>query len=265
MANSIIIRETGVPQQIQVRVTELSKGPQGIQGPPGKDGAIQYTAGTGINISASNVISATGSSTVAWGSITGSLASQTDLDSALGAKAAASALGNLASLTTTTKTDAVSAINEVNATAGSAKSTADGLAAYITLTDYGTITPTVSSAGTLVSDKTNMNYALNADGSFGKIYGRLRYTSSSNSAVTVTLPISSLVAPASAFTIVGAVFYMVNISGTFQVINSADLTINTNHTATISMSAQPSAAIVTLWLPPCLYYFTDFGDTPTPE
>ena len=254
-----------------MRVTELPRGPQGVQGPAGKDGtdgkdgAIQYTAGTGISISASNVISATGSSTVAWGGITGTLSNQTDLDTALSAKASTTLTGALTDLTTTSKTNLVSAINEVNSTAGTAKTTVDSLAAYLTLTNYGSITPTVSNAGTLVADKTNMNYALNADGSYGKIYGRLRYTSTSNNAVTITLPISDLAAPDTAFTIVGAVFYMVNISGTFQVINSADLTINTNHTATISMSAQPSAAVVTLWLPPCIYYFTDFGDTPTPE
>lgn len=270
MANRIVIRETGLPQEVRVQVTELTRGPAGPAGPAGKDGAdgkdgvIQYTAGTGISISDSNVISATGSSATAWGSITGSLSSQTDLKNALDAKAGTTLTGALTDLTTTTKTNLVGAINEVDAAAGSANTKADNLAAYFTLTDYGSITPTVSAAGTIVADKTNMNYALNAAGSYGKIYGRIRYTSTANTAVTITLPIANLATPDAAFTISSGAFYTVNISGAFQVINSADITINTNHTASIAIAAQPSAAIVTVWVPPCIYYFTDFGDTPEP-
>ena len=123
MANEIIIRETGQPQVIKTQVTELSRGPQGPEGPAGadgadgRDGAIQYTAGTGISISSSNVISATGSSTTAWGNITGSLSNQTDLKNALDAKAGTTLTGALTDLTTTSKTNLVSAINEVDAVA----------------------------------------------------------------------------------------------------------------------------------------------------
>ena len=60
--------------------------PTKVNGVDGKDGAIQYTAGTGIDISDQNVISATGSIAVAWGDITGDLSNQTDLNNALGAK-----------------------------------------------------------------------------------------------------------------------------------------------------------------------------------
>lgn len=62
------------------------QGPQGVPGPRGYDGAIQYRAGTGINISPENIITATGDATAAWGGIQGNIASQTDLQNALNAK-----------------------------------------------------------------------------------------------------------------------------------------------------------------------------------
>lgn len=60
------------------------QGPKGEKGDPGaagKDGAIQYTAGTGISIQ-NNVISATGGGgggDGVWGQITGTITDQTDL------------------------------------------------------------------------------------------------------------------------------------------------------------------------------------------
>ena len=58
----------------------IPKGETGEQGPAGKDGAIQYTAGAGIKIK-DNVISATGGGGGGgeWGDITGDIADQTDL------------------------------------------------------------------------------------------------------------------------------------------------------------------------------------------
>ena len=53
------------------------------KGPKGDDGAIQYTAGTGINITSENVIEATGDATAAWGGIQGDIANQTDLQNEL--------------------------------------------------------------------------------------------------------------------------------------------------------------------------------------
>lgn len=63
-----------------------SRGPQGKQGIPGRDGAIQYTGGFGINISPDNIISATGSATANWGGILGDIDDQTDLQNALNTK-----------------------------------------------------------------------------------------------------------------------------------------------------------------------------------
>lgn len=55
------------------------QGPQGLPGERGADGVIQYRAGTGINISDENIITATGEATSVWGGIEGDIANQTDL------------------------------------------------------------------------------------------------------------------------------------------------------------------------------------------
>lgn len=55
------------------------QGPQGLQGPRGADGAIQYKAGVGINISDENIITATGDATAVWGGLEGNIADQADL------------------------------------------------------------------------------------------------------------------------------------------------------------------------------------------
>ena len=59
------------------------RGYQGEPGAAGRDGAIQYTAGTGINITNGNVIEATGDATAAWGGIQGNINDQTDLKNRL--------------------------------------------------------------------------------------------------------------------------------------------------------------------------------------
>ena len=58
--------------------------PKGEKGDPGKDGAVHYTAGIGINITDQNVIEATGLTHVEWGTVTGDITDQTDLQTALG-------------------------------------------------------------------------------------------------------------------------------------------------------------------------------------
>lgn len=64
----------------------IPKGDTGDTGPAGRDGAIQYTAGTGIEITSGNVIQATGAAVATWGGIDGTLSDQTDLKNALDAK-----------------------------------------------------------------------------------------------------------------------------------------------------------------------------------
>lgn len=85
--NSYLYSSDGIPTKVTGPKGEQGpEGPEGRDGQDGRDGAIQYTAGTGIDISASNVISATGPASISWGSINGSISSQTDLSDALAAK-----------------------------------------------------------------------------------------------------------------------------------------------------------------------------------
>ena len=61
-------------------------GPRGATGARGEDGAIQYIAGTGIQITDGNVIQATGAAVATWGGVQGDIDDQTDLKNALAAK-----------------------------------------------------------------------------------------------------------------------------------------------------------------------------------
>ena len=81
-------------QTIRQVVTSNDRGQKGDKGDAG--GTIEYTAGTGIKISPDNVISATGKTSVAWGNIDGNLGDQTDLQTALNAKANTSDLATVA-------------------------------------------------------------------------------------------------------------------------------------------------------------------------
>lgn len=187
-------------------------------------------------------------------------------------------IGTLANLTTTAKTDLVSAINEVDSNAdtaqgainsvgvvaNSAKTTADGLSSYLTLTDMGGVTLTMTNA-TVNPAGTQMYYAVNSAGTYGKLYGRIRYTSTSASDTVITLA-TPKIKPTSGFTISCGAMYTVVSGGQFTIIQFRDIVVNTNGTCTITIPASQGAnAIVSIWVPPCIYYFSDFGDTPTPE
>ena len=182
-------------------------------------------------------------------------------------------IGNLANLNTQAKTNLVASINEIYTTAGTASGTseqaanaanaakdeADALTRYLSITNTGSISPSIS-GGTLSTTVNDLYYALNADGTLGKIYGRVRFTVNTSGTITLTLPVPAISAT-EAFTIAGAAYYNnLNTSGVFSIINARDMTINPNGNCVITWSGLASGATVTVWLPPCLYFFTDFGD-----
>lgn len=72
------------------------QGPQGIPGQRGADGVIQYRAGTGINISDENIISATGSAIAIWGGVLGNIQNQSDLQNEFSQYTKTSNLGAVA-------------------------------------------------------------------------------------------------------------------------------------------------------------------------
>lgn len=189
-------------------------------------------------------------------------------------------IGNLANLNTTAKTDLVSAANEIYTTANTANGTsqaaataanaakteADALARYLAITQTGTINASVS-GGTIDSGyTTSMHYAVNADGTLGKIYGRFRFTTTTTGTITVTFPVPVLTA-SSQFTISCACYFNTLSGGEYGVINARDMVINPNGNCTVTFDGSFFAigSKVTMWLPPCLYFFTDFGDVINPN
>ncbi len=125
----------------------------------------------------------------------------------------------------------------------------------LAFTNTAKFTPTIT--GGTMGNVNDMYYALNADGTAGKIYGRYRFTATSNSQ-TVTFPISSLNV-ASQFTIAGACYYNTIGTGGYDVINARDMVVKTNGTCTITFNVTVGES-VTMWLPACIYFFNDFGD-----
>ena len=187
----------------------------------------------------------------------------------------ATSIGTLANLNTTAKTDLVSAVNEVYTTAGTAdgtaqaaataangaKTEADALTRYLSITQTAKINPSVT--GGTIGNINDMYYALNADGTLGKVYGRLRFTVNSTGTITVTLPVSPL-AVTSQFTIAGACWYS-EFSNAWDILNARDMVVNTNGNCVVTFTGLPVGSSVTMWFPPCLYFFTDFGDVINPN
>ena len=186
-------------------------------------------------------------------------------------------IGNLANLNTQTKTNLVASINEVYNTAGTAdgtaqaaataangaKTEADALNRYLSITQNGKINPTVN--GGTIGNINDLYYALNADGTLGKIYGKFRYTVSTTGVTSVTLPVPALTTD-TAFTIAGMCFFTSSNQAGINIINARDAVINPNGNIVIEMpSGQSVGSSITIWLPPCLYFFTDFGDIVNPN
>lgn len=186
------------------------------------------------------------------------------------------AIGTLANLNTTIKTDLVSSVNETYniasvadgtaqaaaTNANTAKTEADALTRYLAITQNAKITPTIS--GGTVGNINDLRYALNADGTLGKIYGRYRFTANTTGNVTLTLPVPALTV-ANQFTITGACFYATLNDGSYNIINARDMVVNTNGNCVITFANLSVGETVTVWLPACLYFFTDFGDVINPN
>lgn len=198
------------------------------------------------------------------------------------ADANATKIGTLASLTTTVKTDTVSAINEVNTLAGTANtsagtalSTANAAGAKadtainsinkFNLNSFTPLTPT-SSIGTVSG--ADITIATDSTSSIFKLYGtfNVNFTSSQTGSATITIGTTTL-RPDESYTInAAATFYRIYRNGQMGVFTRG-ITIGTNGVVTIpsfqTLANEVSSVYVVL--PPCLYFNTDFGDTPTPE
>lgn len=189
----------------------------------------------------------------------------------------ATSIGTLASLNTTDKTSCVAAINEANTLAGTANtaagtalSTANSAAANanaaltglqkFNFSSFSSLTPSTNK-GTLSGA---MNFATDSTSSVFKVYGRITVSLSGQSGdVNITLGTTSL-RPDTAYTIEAAAFVF-RTAGTSITHFDRSITINTNGTITMQSFQVAGASDAVIWLPPCLYFNADFGDTPTPE
>ena len=189
------------------------------------------------------------------------------------ATAANTAIGTLANLTTTDKTSVVNAINEVDSNAATAQNTASSassiassastkatnLETFLGLNKRDQITATIE-GGTL-GNINALYYALNNNGTYGKIYGSYRFTKTTAGTSTLTLSVPDLAVPTAAFTIQGACMAYALYNGTYTYINFLPITINTDKTITITFDSNVgNGHSVTVWLPASLYYIADFGD-----
>ena len=188
----------------------------------------------------------------------------------------ASAIGTLANLTTTAKTDLVSATNEVNTTAGTALNTAttaagsateakgiaNALADYLKMVTFNLI-PTnqfVAQAGTV--NDTGFSVALNAAGTYGKIYGRIEFTSGATTGwQSITVNTDTGIRASSEFTIWNAGICNCMDASQNQEIGLVNVIVKTDGKLEIRFFSKIASKKFMILFPPCLYYFEDFGDT----
>ena len=188
------------------------------------------------------------------------------------ADANATAIGTLSNLSTTAKNNLVAAINEVDTnadtaqgtandaagTATAAKTTADGIATYLDINNFNDATIQIT-GGNIDTGVSKIRYALNSDGTLGKVYGRFRYTASVSTGGTLTIGVPSLNV-SSAITIDAGLYLTSVVNGVYNYVTPLSFTINTNGTITVTLPNVSVGAIVQVWFPPCLYLFKNFGD-----
>ena len=187
----------------------------------------------------------------------------------------ASAIGTLANLTTTAKTDLVSAVNEVNTTAGTALNTASGAAGSATeakdatnaLADYLKMTTFRSfNASTAIAQAGTINdvflqIALNDAGTYGKIYGRVEFTTSSTIGwQSITINTDTGIRATSEFTISTAGIGNCSDAGQNQELALVNVVVKTDGKIELRFYSKVAGKRYMLLFPPCLYYFQDFGD-----
>lgn len=155
-------------------------------------------------------------------------------------------IGDMSYLSTTAKNTIVAAINEVdghadgaiesatnaNTVALGAKSTAEGIAAYLDIANFNTsLTASVSGGATV--DEIRLHSAYNTGGTLGKIYGYSQFIKTNSQNTTVTLSDTGL-RPTEAFTIADGII-MYYFSGSVSNLFTADLTVNTDGSATFTL------------------------------
>lgn len=192
------------------------------------------------------------------------------------ADAATTAIGTLANLTTDAKTNLVAAINEVDSNTTTAQNTANSAStaantantniAKFNLTEKSVLSPSVNK-GTVASDVslTSIQFATDTSNSVFKIYGRANIQNLLNQTGTLTITLGQTsLRPTASYTInTGAIVYRHYSSGISDCV-PRNLTVNTDGSIVITDTTTLGGNVdfMTIMLPPCLYFNTDFGDVP---
>lgn len=192
------------------------------------------------------------------------------------ATANATAIGTLSNLTTDAKTNLVAAINEVdthadtaaNSAASAAGNANQALTKVNDLADYFTMTVTqvaaaniVSSTGT-VEDRPTVSIAKNSTNSLGKVYGSIHHKPTTQGWQSITLNIDSGIHPDEDFTIVPAGVTNTTDGAKNQKLEDVYLRFHPDGTIDIIYWSELTNVQFHVYLMPCLYFFTDFGDLP---
>ena len=192
------------------------------------------------------------------------------------ADANATKIGNLTNLNTTEKSNLVGAINEANSLAGTANTAAGtalstantagnkadtaitGLERF-NLSVHSTLTPSTDK-GTLVSAYSYINFSTDTSSAIFKVYGRLSINYNNNTGpVNITLGTTSL-RPTSAYSINAGALVRRNYNNNTSDMIPISINVATNGVITLEAINADSITNMIIYLPPCLYFNTDFGD-----
>lgn len=163
-------------------------------------------------------------------------------------------------LATVTVANGTTDLTSGDITAGSISKTTveSAIQTYLNLSNF--TSPTVSvTNGTINVGQTSISCASNADGTLGKIYGRISFASTAaSSVITFATPFR----PSTTLTINGVAFNQwSDDSYTWSNLIPSSISIATNGTATMTISGSSSGRERRFILTACLLFIESFGDT----
>ena len=198
------------------------------------------------------------------------------------ASTAQNAIGTLSELNTTAKTDLVNALNEVNTNLGTTSGVASS--ASSTATQANNKATTLESTfninnfenfdiNSITKSNCNIAYgnihtASNADGTLGKIYGFLGSVTSTSTTTDGYISFMTPFRPNEDIVINDSVLMIQHSyqgAPNSESIARTGMTIKTTGEVRISVQAYYYNRSYNYYLPPCLYFMKDFGDTQTPQ
>lgn len=189
------------------------------------------------------------------------------------AESISTSVGEVSNLNTTNKSNVVSAINEVNnnlittantatnagTTATNASKAVNELIKYLDLTSFNDLNAT-SSSGYLTLSANTLKSAVNADGTLGRIYGKIDIVGTGNATATITLSDTGF-RPKESFTVSGFAYAIINVGTTYaRYFSDMNLTFNTNGTVSISGIGVFNGMGGRIFMQTGLIFAKNFGD-----